>query len=111
VGLRLGPCGVVGGACGRAADVDHEAHVGGGLVDGGDRGDRAVVDHPPALGHRDAEAAVDRLDTTVDVLDLLTVVTFEGDGEVDVGHRVVEVVAGEHGHDRGVVDVFEVGEV
>ena len=96
---------------GRAADPDREAHVAGPLVDRGDGRGRAVVDHPPALGDRQAEAAVDRLDPAADVLDLLPVVTFEGDREIDVRHRVVEVLAGEHRHDRRLVHVLEVGEV
>ena len=48
-----------------------EADVGGGLVDRCDRGDGAVVDHAGALGHGDAESAVDRLDATLDVVDRL----------------------------------------
>src|SRR6185437_9746368 len=79
--------GLGGGAArvfvGRPADVDHEAHIGGELVDRGDRRDGAVVDHAPALGHGDAQSAVDGLHAAVDVLDLLPVVAFEGDGEVD----------------------------
>ena len=83
-GLRFGPFRVVGGTAGLAADVHHEPDVGGAVVDGRDRRDGPVVDHPPALGHRDAETAVDRLDAALDVVDALVVVTFEGDREVDV---------------------------
>ena len=95
----------------RAADVDHEPNVGRGFVDRGDRGDGAVVDHPPTFGHRDSQTSVDGLHSAVDVFDLLVVVAFEGDGEVDKGHRFVEVVAGEHGHDWRVVHVLEMRKV
>ena len=47
----------------------------------------------------------------LDVVDRLVVVALEGDGEVDVGHRFVEVVAGEHGHDRRLVHELEMREV
>ena len=97
--------------CGRPADVDHEADVGGEVVDRRDRRDGAVVDHPPALGHRDAQTAVDGLHAAVDVLDQLGVVALERDREVDERHRLAEVVAGEDRHDRGVVHVLEMREV
>ena len=106
--LALGAVGVL---TRRPTDVDHEPDVGGELVDRGDRRDGAVVDHPPALGHRDAQAAVDGLDAAVDVLDLLPVVTFERDGEVDERHRFGEVMTGEHGHDGRVVHEFEMREI
>ena len=106
--LGFGPRGVLAR---RAADEDGEAHVGGGVVDGRDRGDGPVVDHAPTLCHRDAEAAVDRLDTALDVVDRLVFIAFEGDGEVDVGHRFVEVVSSEHRHDRRLVHELEMREV
>src|SRR6202020_1055212 len=94
-----------------SADVDHESNVGGGIVHRGDRRDGAVVDHAPTLGHRDAQTSVDGFYPAVDVFDLLVVVTFEGDGEVDEGNRFGEVVAGEDRHDRRVVYVLEMCEV
>ena len=42
---------------------------------------------------------------------LWSVVAFEGDGEVDVGHVAVEVVAGENRHDRRLVHELEMSEV
>src|SRR6202022_2749666 len=83
----------------------------GGLVDRGDRGNGAVIDHAPTLGHRDSQTAVDGLYPAFDVLDLLVVVTFEGDGEVDEGDRFGEVVASEDRHDGRVVHVLEMCEV
>ena len=108
----LGPDpGALGILCGRAADIDVEPDVGGGFVDRGDARDGAVVDHPPALGHRDAQPAVDGLHPAVDVLDPLAVVALERDGEVDVGHRRIEVVPGEDRVDRDAVDVPEMLDV
>ena len=47
----------------------------------------------------------------LDVVDRLVLVALEGDGEVDVGHRFVEVVAGEDRDDRRLVHELEMREV
>ena len=81
------------------------------LVDRGDSRDGAVVHHPPALGDSHPEAGVDRFDPALDVVNGLTVITFEGDGEVHVGDWPGEVVPGEQRHDRCLVHVFEMREI
>jgi hypothetical protein len=57
------------------------------------------------------KSAVDRFHAALDVLDRLALITFEGDGEVNVGQRVVEVMFGEHRHGRRLVHELEMGEV